>query len=187
MKMRALAVLPAAMVLALVACGDDGVRTVQPYDRAPVPAVPDRTQPIERTSVAVDGSLQPSTADGDYWAEAIAVGSGRPFIMFDLSQAVFSQTCIEEFGAEACEDEYAVIPEPHGTISQLWDTLQSVTVVTKDRQNYAVPGAELASLIGGNAPSADAPADYEYVAYPFLVTVRSGAIIEAHQIWVPDL
>lgn len=173
-----------ALVL-FAACADDNVRTVQPYDRAPVPAVPDRTAVIEQALVAVDGSLAPSIDDGDYWATATAVGSGRPFILFDLSQAVFSQTCIEEFGAEACADEYAVIAEPHGTITVLWDTLQSVTVVAENQQNYAVPGAELASLIGGNEPSADAPADYRYVAYPFLVTVRDGAVVDAHQIWVP--
>lgn len=181
MKRRVLAI---ALVL-LAACADDSVRTVQPYDRAPVPAVPDRTTPVRRQSVAVDGSLAPSIEDGDYWAEATAVGSGRPFIMFDLAQALFGPTCIEELGAEACEDEYAVIAEPHGTITVLWETLQSVTVVAENQQNYAVPGAELASLIGGNDPSADAPADYRYVPYPFLVTVRDGTIIEAHQIWVP--
>lgn len=181
MRRRALAVL----VLLLVACADDEPVTVQPYDRAPVPAVPDRTTPIKRTSVAVDGSLLPSADDGDYWAEAIAVGSGRPFIMFDLSQAVFAQTCVEEHGAEACDDEYAVIPEPHGTVSVLWDSLQSVTVVDENRQNYAVPGAELASLVGGNAPSTDAPDGYRYMPYPFLVTVRDGTIVDVHQIWVP--
>ena len=177
----------AALALAVVfaACTDDGVRTVQPYDRAPVPAVPDRTTAVRQQSVGVDGTLAPTIEDGDYWAEATAVGSGRPFIMFDLSQAVFSQTCIEELGAEACEDDYAVIPEPHGTLTVLWDTLQSVTVAGEDRQNYAVPGAELASLIGGNAPSAEAPAGYAYVPFPFLVTVRDGTITEAHQIWVP--
>ena len=134
----------------------------------------------------VDGSLlAPIVDDGDYWAEATAVGSGRPFIMFDLSQAVFSQTCIDELGAAACDDEYAVIPEPHGTISVLWDDLQSVTVVDENRQNYAVPGAELASLVGGNEPSADAPDGYRYMPYPFLVTVRDGTIVDVHQIWVP--
>ena len=112
-------------------------------------------------------------ADGDYWAEAIAVGSGRPFIMFDLSQAVFG------------DDDYEVIDEPHGTLLVLWDDLQSVTVVAKDRQNYAVPGAELASLVGGNPPSRSAPTDYRYVQFPFLLTIRSGQIVEAHQIWVP--
>lgn len=173
------------LALSLVACVDDEPATVQPYDRAPVPAVPDRTTPIDKTSVAADGSLAPSIADGDYWAVASVVGSGRPFIMFDLSQAVFSQTCIDELGAEACDDDYAVILEPHGTISVLWDTLQSVTVAAEDRQNYAIPGAELASIVGGNPPSADAPADYRYTPYPFLVTVRDGTIVEAHQIWVP--
>ena len=159
--------------------------TVQPYDRAPVPAVPDRTTAVREVSIAVDGSLAPSMADGDYWAEASAVGSGRPFIMFDLSQAVFGQTCIDVLGEQECADEYGVISEPHGTLTVLWDELQSVTVAAESRQNYAIPGAELASLIVGNAPSADAPADYRYVPYPFLVTVRSGAIIAVNQIWLP--
>lgn len=174
----------ALVAMLATACVDDEPATVQPYDRAPVPAVPDRTAPIDPATIAGDGSLT-NVADGDYWAEAVAVGSGVPFIMFDLSQAVFSQTCIEELGAEACDDEYAVIPEPHGTISVLWDTLQSVTVVDANRRNYAVPGSELASLIGGNEPSADAPDDYRYAPYPFLVTVRDGTIVDAHQIWVP--
>ena len=124
-------------------------------------------------------------ADGNYWAEAIAVGSGRPFILFSLSQAVFGPTCIDELGAQECDDEYGVIAEPHGTLQVLWDDLDSVTVAAESRQNYAVPGAELASLVGGNLPSADAPADYSYVPYPFLLTVRNGQIVEAHQIWVP--
>lgn len=183
--MKRYAVAVALVLVSLVACGDDGVRTVQPYDRAPVPFVPDRTAPIDSSSVQADGSLTASLDDGDYWAEATAVGSGRPFIMFDLAQAVFAQTCIDELGAEACADEYAVIGEPHGTMTVLWDDLQSVTVVAESRQNYAVPGAELASLIGGNQPSADAPVDYHYVPYPFLITVRDGSIVDAHQIWVP--
>ena len=172
------------VAVSLVACVD-GEATVQPYDRAPVPAVPDRTAPIDPTSVAADGSLAPSVADGDYWAVATAVGSGRPFIMFDLSQAVFSQTCIDELGTQACDDDYGVIPEPHGTLTVLWDSLQSVTVVDESQQNYAVPGAELASLVGGNEPSAEAPDSYRYVPYPFLVTVRNGTIVDVHQIWVP--
>lgn len=184
MRRRVLVLLPAALVL-LAACGGDGIQTVQPYDRAPVPAVPDRTAPIDPETIGGDNALMASVADGDYWAEAVAVGSGRPFIMFDLSQAVFGQRCIDELGAEQCADEYAVISEPHGTLTVLWDDLQSVTVVAESRQNYAVPGAELASLIGGNAPSADAPADYKYVPYPFLVTVRNGTIVDVHQIWVP--
>ena len=185
MRRVAVAVAAAAFLVLLAACAEDAPDTVQPYDRAPVPAVPDRTTAIRETSIAVDGSLTASMADGDYWAEASAVGSGRPFIMFDLSQAVFGQTCIDILGEQECDDEYGVIREPHGTLSVLWAELQSVTVVAESGQNYAVPGAELASLIGGNAPSADAPADYRYVGYPFLVTVRNGTIIAAHQIWLP--
>jgi len=167
----------ASSLVLLAACGGDDVRTVQPYDRAPVPAVPDHTEAIDPATIAGDGSLTANIADGDYWAEAIAVGSGRPFIMFDVSQARFG----DEFGV----DGYEVIAEPHGTLQVLWDDLQSVTVVSATKQNYAVPGAELASLIGGNSPSAGAPADFAYSTFPFLITVRQGRIVDAHQIWVP--
>ena len=162
-----------AFAVLLAACSDDGVETVQPYDRAPVPAVPDRTAPIDPATLAADGTLTVRVADGEYWAEATAVGSGRPFILFGLSQAVFA------------DDSYEVIDEPHGTLSVLWDDLVSVTVVAENRQNYAVPGAELASLIGGNPPSTDAPPNYRYLPYPFLLTIRAGQIVDAHQIWVP--
>ena len=163
----------ALLVVLLAGCGGDGVQTVQPYDRAPVPAVPNHTAIIDPTMIAGDGSLIPNMRDGDYWAEAVAVGSGVPFILFDLSQALFS------------DDDYQVVADPHGSLQVLWDDLQSVTVVSTTQQNYAVPGAELASLIGGNAPSAAAPAGYRYSPYPFLVTVRNGHIVDAHQIWVP--
>ena len=183
MRSQALMLL-SAVLLSLAACGGEGVRSVQPYDHAPVPAVPDHTAAIDAATITGDGSLT-NVADGDYWAKAVAVGSGVPFIMFDLSQALFGQRCIDELGAQACADEYGVIADPHGTLQVLWDDLQSVTVVAESRQNYAVPGAELASLIGGNDPSAAAPADYRYVAYPFLLIVRDGQIVDAHQIWVP--
>ncbi len=169
--MRSIALV--VVLVLLTACADDGVEKVQPYDRAPVPAVPDRTAPIDPSTVAADGTLTARVADGEYWAEATAVGSGRPFVLFDLSQAVFA------------DDAYEMIAEPHGTLQVLWDDLDSVTVAAENRQNYSVPGAELASLIGGNPPSADAPADYRYVPYPFLLTIRHGQIVEAHQIWVP--
>ena len=74
-----------------------------------------------------------------------------------------------------------------------------VTVVLGSTEDFVTDalsgGAKIANnpeftgwlaLIGGNAPSAAAPADYQYLQYPFLVTVRNGAILEVHQIWVPD-
>lgn len=150
-------------LLLVVACAGDDTETVQPYDRAPVPAVPDRTKAIDPNALA----------DGDYWAEAIAVGSGRPIIVFELAQASF------------VDDEFVIDDEPSATVTVPWDDLRSVTVVAATRQNYAVPGAELASLIAGNPPSAEAPDDFVYTPYPFVVTVRRGTITEAYQIWLP--
>ncbi|MBI4885310.1 MAG: hypothetical protein HY826_14780 [Actinobacteria bacterium] len=174
-----------AVIVLLVACGEDGAGTVHPYDRAPVPAVPDRTEAIDPAMVTADGRLRAGLPDGDYWASAVAVGSGRPFILFDLSQALFGTTCLDQLSAGECADDYGVISEPHGTFEVLWDELQTATVVAESQQNFAVPGAELAALIGGNTPGTGAPADYQYMSFPFLVTVTGGKIVEAHQIWVP--
>jgi hypothetical protein len=177
--------LAGAAVMLLAACGGDAAEIVHPYDRAPVPAVPDRTAAIDPATVNADGSLSEGLHDGDYWAVAVAVGSGRPFILFDLSQALFGETCFVQLGLEECADDYSVIREPHGTFEVLWDELHSVSVVAESQQNFAVSGAELAALIGGNAPGTGAPADYQYVPFPFLVTVTGGKIVDAHQIWVP--
>lgn len=192
MKARGAALVVLLMLLS--ACVDDKPQVVQPYDRAPVPAVPDRTAAIDPTWLAEDSfelgqaianQINPDLiADGDYWAEAVAVGSGQPFILFVLSQAFFGRTCIERFGDDACTEDYGVLDEPKGTLHAMWDELQSVTVAATNRQNYAVPGAELASLIAGNAPMAGSPADYTYVSFPFLLTVRAGKVVDAHQIWV---
>ena len=62
--------------------------------------------------------------------------------------------------------------------------LVAVSVVASDRRNFAIDGAELLALVSGSAPNAGAPDDYTYAAYPFLVTVRNGAVVEARQIWL---
>ena len=58
-------------------------------------------------------------------------------------------------------------------------------MVGADRQNYAVTPTELASLVWGGPPHVAAPSDFAYTPYPFLLSVRDGVVVEAHQIWVP--
>lgn len=185
MSRLAIALVP--LMLLVAACGgDEGPGTVSLYDRAPVPPVPDRTHPVDAAWVGPDGMLDPAAVDdGEYWGEAVGAGSGRPIVVFDLSQALFGPACIDALGADACTDDYGVVTEPHGTLVSPIDALSSVTVVAESRQNYAVDANELASLLWGGPPAKEAPAGYAYRPYPFLLTVSGGKVVEARQIWVP--
>jgi hypothetical protein len=175
---HALAAVCAAAVL-LAACGDDAPAKVGLYDRAPVPAVPDRTLAIDPDQAAV-------AADGLYWAGLVGFEDGeRRLLTFRLSQAFFAATCIEELGAEECADDYGTIDEPSRTIEAALTELTDVTVVAESRQNYAVTAEELFALAGAGAASSVAPEGYQYREFPFLVTMRGGTMVDAHQIWVP--
>ncbi|MDO8390511.1 MAG: hypothetical protein Q7V57_08485 [Actinomycetota bacterium] len=171
-------VLAACCVAALVLAGcggDDGPGTVQPYDRAPVPAVPDRTHEVPEA-----GDLP----DGDYWAVLSSASPGAGTIALQVSQALFADTCLAELGEAECEGDWGVVPTPTRSVVVPVATLVSISVAAENRQNYAVPGAELASLASGGTPAADAPEGYAYQPYPFLVAVEAGAVVGLHQVWV---
>ena len=169
---RAARVLAISLGLCLTGCSDPE-ETVAPYDRVGVPAVPDRTRPV------VDGPLP----DGDYWAtEIIAVdGAG---LAARIARALFDPTCTAELGAEACADGYAVIDAPATELAIDPADLVAISVVDDDRRNFAIDGTELLALVSGAAPTAGAPDNYIFTAYPFLVAIRDGRVVEARQIWV---
>lgn len=182
MRRRAWFVVAAAV--ALSACGSDaGPGTVHLYDRAPVPAVPDRTMAID-VGVVNGNAITGRLPDGVYWALPTADNDAE-HIGFDVSQALFGPTCSSQLGADECPNDYGVVDDPHGTITVAATDLEVVSVVSEDQQNYAVDGPELAALAGGKAPSATAPEGFAYVPFPFLLTVSNGTVTEARQIWVP--
>jgi hypothetical protein len=162
----------ATLAMLVGACSKDTPATAQLYDKVPVPAVPDRTAPVEEP-------LQ----DGEYWA--VSVGVTGHELGFAFAQAFFGPACEAELGAAACADEPGVREQPATELSVAAAELATVTVAAADRQNFAITGDELARLAGGGAPSSAAPDGYTYVPYPFLVSVRGGIVTEAHQIWVP--
>ncbi|MDO8364299.1 MAG: hypothetical protein Q7V88_15515 [Actinomycetota bacterium] len=174
---RLLAVATAGLLLA--ACADDiDPGTVGLYDRAPVPAVPDRTEPIDPGGATL--------ADGLYWAELVGFDAGQqPVLLFRLTQAFFAATCLAELGEDGCTDDYGTLDDPSRTVDVPLPQVVSVTVAAPSRQNYAVTAAELLALAGAGTAAAAAPPDYQYIEFPYLLTVRDGLVVEAHQIWVP--
>lgn len=173
----ALVALVAAVAL-LAACAGDDAEVLRPYDKAPVPGVPDRTQPIEPAWV----DSQIGLADGQYWAENAVADAGR--IVFTVVQVFFGPTCEAELGAENCMNDYGVLTEPTGDLPADPAALRIVSVAAEDQRNFSVPGTELMRLVSGEAPTG-APTDYEYTPFPFLLTVSGGSVVEARQIWVP--
>jgi len=176
---RVLATCALACALLAACGGDEGPGTVHPYDRAPVPAVPDRTHEVPEV-----GALP----DGDYWAVISTVGlAGDPAagtITLQVSQALFADTCLAELSEADCDGGWGVVPNPTRSVEVPVAGLVSISVAALNRQNYAVPGAELASLANGATPGAEAPADYAYQPYPFLVNVEAGIVVGLHQVWV---
>ena len=156
----------------LAGCTKDAAIHISLYDHAPVPAVPDRT-------AAVAGSPN----DGAYWAQNVTLKDGQ--LLFTLAQAFFGPACTAELGAQACTDDYGTTDEGHGHVTVAPSDLRIVTVVDADRQNYAITGAELATLVDGGKPDATAPVGFSYLDDPFLLTVTGGVVVEAREIWVP--
>ncbi len=62
-----------------------------------------------------------------------------------------------------------------------------ISVARPDRPgvSYAVTAGELARLVGGAAPEAGAPEGYQYVEFPFLLSVQGGRPTALHQLWAP--
>jgi hypothetical protein len=175
-----LAVLAAAAVMA--GCSTDGVSKVASlYDHSPVPAVPQRTHAVATSGVPADGQYV-----GTIIADAAVAGTAATTITFSLSQAVFGDDCTQQLGAAACTNGFGTVPGPTATIAATAADLQIVSVVAVNRQNYAITGAELQRLAQGAAPASDhAPPEYRLLAFPFLLTVQRGTVIEARQLWLP--
>ena len=170
--------LAAALVCATLlvsACGDDSLGSVGLYDRAPVPFVPDRTDAVPPSP----GLL----VDGYYWAE-LAGPVGDDQLRFEFTRAFFATACEEEFGADACVQGFAVDASVSRMVDASVSDLAIVSVAAESRQNYAITAAELHRLVSGEAPADRAADTYAYHAYPFLITVAAGVVMEAHQIWL---
>jgi hypothetical protein len=165
-------------MLLLGACSKPPSTTVPLYARVPVPAVPDRTEPVAKMP-----------ADGQYWATKVTVKDGQ--LVFTLAQAFFGPTCTKELGADRCPNgagtNEADAPNPagYGQFTDAPASLSTVTVFAANGQNYAIDGTELASLVDGGTPSAGAPTDFRYTPGPFLLTISSGGVDAANEVSLP--
>lgn len=124
--------------------------------------------------------------DGTYWANVAPV-SGDDDIVFRVTRVRFGEAC-ERWAAEmlredACLNDYGVeeYPEAYAVLSPYAGV--SVAVPSGPGENLRVDAATLRHLVLEDVLVL--PEGYEWVPFPFVVTVEAGAIVEAHQYWVP--
>lgn len=137
----------------------------------------------ETDEIVVDkGTL----ADGSYWA-TIAPVSGSSEIAFRVLKARFGDACYawaKENGIEdGCLNDYHVDDWPDAYVAL--DKMADVSVATADGPgtSWSINADTLKRLVFGG--SVDAPKNYTWTPFPFLVTVTNGRATTAQQYWVP--
>jgi heat shock protein HslJ len=128
---------------------------------------------------------------GSYWAELTGLSGTTG--TFNLYKAYFGQDCIDRFAgdpAEHCLNDHDVEP---GVLVPVTVDLAVATITVSapapDAQGtigqYRVSLAELGRLLAGQPPAVGAPDGYAYVPFNYLLTVRSGLVTAAEQVFTP--
>ncbi len=162
-------------LLGLAACKDAPI-VVHPYDKSPVPAVPDRTEAVTEAE---------PLPDGQYWAPAVTVDADGFRLHFTLAQAFFGSACADALSADQCDGDVGVLTDPSRDLTVAPEGRAPISVVDAKQNNFAVPSDELVRLIAGEQPSADAPDGFAYVDFPYLLTALNGEVVSIQQIWMP--
>jgi hypothetical protein len=179
---RAATLIVAIVVLAGCGGGSNPALTFVEYGKRTPPAVPDRTSPLDAAWVDAGGGIGTAIADGDYWG-TLADADTPVTVQLQLVQALIGSTCAAELGDDACDSGIGIVDTVTGTIDVDLAGLAAVSVVAADQQNYSVSGAEFGLLTAGT-PNELRPDTFTFVVtYPFLVTVRNGAVVALAQIW----
>lgn len=125
-------------------------------------------------------------ADGVYWVSYEGGAAATPSIA--VFQAFFGDECISkaaEVGDE-CNNDYFVLDPPSRDIddlpfaSDVWLTVADMNTML----SHWITPVELAK-IATSSPSAGAPAGFEFIPFPFIMTVTGGEITAFEQLWVP--
>ena len=168
------------LVIAAVALGAGCSRSNPPASWSEV------DPPVVKTETADIVVNDATLADGTYWA-TIALVSGNDDVVFRVLKARFGNTCMkwaEDNGmTEGCMNDYHVESYPDAYVGL--DKLADVTVAKLDGPgtSYSINADTLKKLMQGD--KTNAPDDYTWVPFPFVVTVINGLVTTAAQYWVP--
>ena len=137
------------------------------------PEAVSRTMPIEA-----------ELADGTYWG-SIRESSGE--VGFVLAVARFGDECerwAQEVGLEmGCPNDYAVEEVGQRVVTLLPDARITVAAPSAPGTSWQISSELLTALAAGQVT--DAPEGYDWVPFPFLLTIAGGEVVAADQYWVP--
>lgn len=162
----------------LAACVPDAYPASETVWAVTTAPVLDESDPVEVDA----GRLR----DGTYWADVSAL-SGTDAVVFHVTRVRFGAAC-ERWAAEmlrenGCLNDYGV--EDHPSAHVALDPRADVSLADPSGpgRNFSVDAAVLTDLVRGE-PS-PTPAGYAWVPFPFVLGVRGGVVVAAHQLWVP--
>jgi hypothetical protein len=132
--------------------------------------------------------------DGDYYvvvrgaAPLAEEGSPTPRLAVTAYQLLTGPDAIAAAQADGVglDSDVYIPPEPSadGDVELAADLPISVARPDRPGVSYAVSGGELARLVSGAAPDG-APEGYQYVEFPFLLTMQGGRPAALQQLWAP--
>jgi len=124
--------------------------------------------------------------DGTYWA-SVAPVSGDANIVFRVTRVRFGEACerwaTEMLREDACLNDYGVEEYPEAFVAISPYARVSVAMPAAPGENLLVDAATLRHMVSRDVIVL--PEGYEWVPFPFVVTVEAGVVAEAHQFWVP--
>jgi hypothetical protein len=151
------------------------------YAPATPPVFPDHSSPPP----AGDG-----LPDGLYYAVATgASGDPSPRLTVSIYEMLSGPAAIAAADADGVGLDSDVYVRSMASAERQLDlgpgVAISVAQADKPGTSYTVSGAELVRLLAGAKPSAGAPAMYQYVPFPYLITVQGGVPSRVEQLWSP--
>jgi hypothetical protein len=128
--------------------------------------------------------------DGTYLGTLVEdpTRSGPP--VFLLEQGWFAEACYEHFAEEiaagepVCMNDIEIVPGPGPTVALAAKARVVVTPEVYDTTKYVVDADILAEIARGIRPT-DAPPEWIWVPFPFILEVRGGEAVAVEQIWLP--
>lgn len=136
--------------------------------------------------VPADGSLP----DGTYMGALVEGAETGDTPEFVLHRGWFAETCYEVFADEIaagegrCLNDIEIVAAGDASVSLAPGASVSLTLLEYDGTEYVVDVATLASIARGE-PQADAPTDWQWVPFFFLLEVEDGSAVSATQFWTP--
>jgi len=162
----------------LAACVPDAYPATEPLWTVTTAPVLDESDPVEVDA----GRLR----DGTYWADVSAL-SGTDAVVFHVARVRFGEACerwaTEMLRENGCLNDYGVeeYPSAHVALDPRADV--SLADPSGPGRNLTIDAAVLTDLVHGDP--LPTPAGYTWVPFPFVLAVRGGVVVAAHQLWVP--